>query len=135
MATVRVNHEHSYFHHSSSLFKHIVLPLKDFLLEQLSFSLLLFFTCMFVRLYRVGKKGKTGVDSFNFSQINVMAFDIVLPEKLMKQKGPYDDDMVLIGLLWCIVYNLIGSNSLRSRRSTFTLRNRETQSFVPYDRQ
>lgn len=64
-----------------------------------------------------------------------LTFDIVPAEQLIKQGGLQLDDTVLISLLWCIVYNLINSNSLRSQRSTIPLRNGETQSSVPNDRQ
>lgn len=72
---------------------------------------------------------------FVSTKLASLTFDIVPAEQLIKQGGLQLDDIVLISLLWRVVYNLINSNSLRSQRSAIPLRNGETQSSVPNDRQ
>lgn len=123
-AAAWVNHEHSFLHPSE--FPHNVPPLEHFLLEQLSSGILF--------LYDFCRVRNEGQILFISAELASLTFDIVLAEQLIKQAGLWLHDIVLISLLWCIVYNLISSNSLRSQRSTIPLRNWETQSSVPYDR-
>lgn len=40
------------------------------------------------------------------TELTASTFDIALAEQLVKQAGPWLDDIVLISLLWCIVLQL-----------------------------